>query len=71
MCCGCSLQEELSRAQRELKRLQEEQQTQQEKWQQLLVELRGQLLDKSREVEELRLQVNLTVDTWEDAAAGI
>lgn len=49
--------------QRELRRLQEEQQTQQEKWQQLLVELRGQLLDRSREVEELRLQVKLTADT--------
>lgn len=53
----CSLQDEYARAQGELKRLRNDRQTQQEKLQLLLAELRGELLDKTREVEELRLQV--------------
>uniref|UniRef100_A0A1A8PHN3 Coiled-coil domain containing 41 n=1 Tax=Nothobranchius pienaari TaxID=704102 RepID=A0A1A8PHN3_9TELE len=52
-----SLQDELLRSQGELKRLQGERLLQQEKLQQLLADLRGQLLDKNRELEELRLQV--------------
>uniref|UniRef100_A0A1A7YNU4 Coiled-coil domain containing 41 n=1 Tax=Iconisemion striatum TaxID=60296 RepID=A0A1A7YNU4_9TELE len=52
-----SLQDEFLRSQGELKRLQGERHFQQEKLQQLLAELRGQLLDKTRELEELRLQV--------------
>lgn len=56
----CSLQDEFTRAQGELKRLLSDRQAQQEKLQLLLAELRGELLDKTREVEELRLQVNQT-----------
>lgn len=52
-----SLQEEFIRAQGELKRLLSDRQVQQEKLQLLLAELRGELLDKTRELEELRLQV--------------
>uniref|UniRef100_A0A1A8JZN1 Coiled-coil domain containing 41 n=1 Tax=Nothobranchius kuhntae TaxID=321403 RepID=A0A1A8JZN1_NOTKU len=52
-----SLQDEFLRSQGELKRLQGERLLQQEKLQQLLADLRGQLLDKNRELEELRLQV--------------
>ncbi|KAF7658345.1 hypothetical protein LDENG_00013930 [Lucifuga dentata] len=51
------LQDEFTRAQVELKRLQGDKQAQQEKLQLLLAELRGELLDKTREVEEFRLQV--------------
>lgn len=54
----CSLQDEFTRAQGELKRLLSDRQAQQEKLQLLLAELRGELLDKTRELEELRLQVN-------------
>lgn len=62
-CCFCfclfgSLQDEFTRAQGELKRLLSDRQAQQEKLQLLLAELRGELLDKTRELEELRLQVN-------------
>lgn len=57
----CSLQDEYARAQGELKRLRNDRQTQQEKLQLLLAELRGELLDKTREVEELRLQVILFI----------
>ena len=53
----CSLQDEFTRAQGELKRLLSDRQAQQEKLQLLLAELRGELLDKTRELEELRLQV--------------
>ncbi|XP_030295693.1 centrosomal protein of 83 kDa isoform X2 [Sparus aurata] len=52
-----SLQDEFTRAQGELKRLLSDRQAQQEKLQLLLAELRGELLDKTRELEELRLQV--------------
>lgn len=52
-----SLQDELTRAQGELKRLLRDRQAQQEKLQLLLAELRGELLAKTRELEELRLQV--------------
>ncbi|XP_047430739.1 centrosomal protein of 83 kDa [Mugil cephalus] len=52
-----SLQDEFTRAQGELKRLLSDRQSQQEKLQLLLAELRGELLDKTRELEELRLQV--------------
>ncbi|KAF0029427.1 hypothetical protein F2P81_018532 [Scophthalmus maximus] len=51
-----SLQDEFTRSQEELKRLLSDRQAQQEKVQLLLVELRGELLDKTRELEELRLQ---------------
>lgn len=53
-----SLQDEFTRAQGELKRLLSDRQAQQEKLQLLLAELRGELLDKTRELEDLRLQVN-------------
>ncbi|XP_029969067.1 centrosomal protein of 83 kDa isoform X2 [Salarias fasciatus] len=52
-----SLQDEFTRAQGELKRLLSDRQAQQERVQLLLAELRGELLDKTRELEELRLQV--------------
>ncbi|KAK1906646.1 Host cell factor 2 [Dissostichus eleginoides] len=52
-----SLQEELTRAQGELRRLLSDRQAQQEKLQLLLAELRVDLLDRTRELEELRLQV--------------
>ncbi|XP_062860138.1 centrosomal protein of 83 kDa isoform X2 [Trichomycterus rosablanca] len=51
------LQDEYARAQSELKRMLCEKQTTQEKLQLLLAELRGELLDKTRELEELKLQV--------------
>lgn len=54
----CSLQDEFTRAQGELKRLLSGSQAQQEKLQLRLAELQGELLDKTRELEELRLQVN-------------
>uniref|UniRef100_A0A3B4GF52 Centrosomal protein 83 n=1 Tax=Pundamilia nyererei TaxID=303518 RepID=A0A3B4GF52_9CICH len=52
-----TLQDEYTRAQTELKRLLSDKQSEQEKLQLLLAELRGELLDKARELEELRLQV--------------
>ncbi|KAM4523097.1 centrosomal protein of 83 kDa isoform 2-T3 [Fundulus diaphanus] len=52
-----SLQNEFMRVQGEVKRLLSEKQSEQEKLQLLLAELRGELLDKTRELEELRLQV--------------
>ncbi|XP_067284253.1 centrosomal protein of 83 kDa isoform X1 [Pseudorasbora parva] len=51
------LQDEYTRAQSELKRLLSDRQVAQEKQQLLLAELRGELLDKTRELEELKLQV--------------
>lgn len=54
----CSLQDEFTRVQAELKRLLSDKQAQQEKLQLLLAGLRGELLDKTRELEELRLQVS-------------
>lgn len=54
----CRLQDEYTRAQNELKRLISDRQVAQEKQQLLLAELRGELLDKTRELEELRLQVH-------------
>uniref|UniRef100_A0AAR2JJE1 Centrosomal protein 83 n=1 Tax=Pygocentrus nattereri TaxID=42514 RepID=A0AAR2JJE1_PYGNA len=51
------LQDEYTRVQSELKRMLSEKQAGQEKLQLLLAELRGELLDKTRELEELKLQV--------------
>ncbi|KAJ0056853.1 hypothetical protein NL108_000635, partial [Boleophthalmus pectinirostris] len=51
------LQDEFTRAQNELRRLLSDRQTQQERQQLLLAELRGELLDKTRELEDLKLQV--------------
>lgn len=59
--CMYRLQDEYTRAQSELKRLLGDRQVAQEKQQLLLAELRGELLDKTRELEELRLQVHITV----------
>lgn len=53
----CSLQDGFTQAQNELKRLLTDKQAQQEKLQLLLANLQGEILDKSRELEELRLQV--------------
>lgn len=53
----CRLQDEFTRGQSELKRLLSEKQNSQEQMQILLAELRGNLLDKTRELEELKLQV--------------
>ncbi|KAM4712014.1 centrosomal protein of 83 kDa [Anableps anableps] len=52
-----SLQTEFVQVQGEVKRLLSEKQCEQEKLQLLLAELRGELLDKTRELEELRLQM--------------
>ncbi|CAL1568705.1 unnamed protein product [Knipowitschia caucasica] len=52
-----SLQDEFTRAQHDLRRLLSDRQTQQERQQLLLAELRGELLDKTRELEDLRLQI--------------
>ncbi|XP_048862932.1 centrosomal protein of 83 kDa [Brienomyrus brachyistius] len=51
------LQDQFTRGQSELKRLLSEKQNSQEQMQILLAELRGELLDKTRELEELKLQV--------------
>ncbi|XP_067110558.1 centrosomal protein of 83 kDa isoform X2 [Osmerus mordax] len=51
------LQDEFTRGQSELKRLLSDKQAGQERLQLLLAELRGELLDKTRELEELRVQV--------------
>uniref|UniRef100_A0A3B4AYA0 Centrosomal protein 83 n=1 Tax=Periophthalmus magnuspinnatus TaxID=409849 RepID=A0A3B4AYA0_9GOBI len=52
-----TLQDEFTRVQNELRRLLNDRQTQQERQQLLLAELRGELLDKTRELEDLKLQV--------------
>uniref|UniRef100_A0A8D0L9U3 Centrosomal protein 83 n=1 Tax=Sphenodon punctatus TaxID=8508 RepID=A0A8D0L9U3_SPHPU len=51
------LQDEYTKSQNELKRLLVEKQTIHDKFQLLLAELRGELLDKTRELEELKMQV--------------
>ncbi|MFT7812576.1 centrosomal protein of 83 kDa [Arapaima gigas] len=51
------LQDEYVRVQNELKRLLGDKQSTQEQTQLLLAELRGELLDRTREAEELKLQV--------------
>ncbi|XP_048691537.1 centrosomal protein of 83 kDa isoform X3 [Caretta caretta] len=51
------LQDEYTKSQNELKRLLVEKQTMHDKFQFLLAELRGELLDKTRELEELKMQV--------------
>ncbi|XP_008399793.1 centrosomal protein of 83 kDa isoform X2 [Poecilia reticulata] len=52
-----SLQTQFTHAQGEVRRLLGDKQSEQERLQLLLAELRGELLDKTRELEELRLQV--------------
>ncbi|XP_062990756.1 centrosomal protein of 83 kDa [Elgaria multicarinata webbii] len=51
------LLDEYTKSQNELKQLLHEKQTVHDKFQFLLAELRGELLDKTREVEELKMQV--------------
>ncbi|XP_038612869.1 centrosomal protein of 83 kDa isoform X1 [Tachyglossus aculeatus] len=51
------LQDEYTKSQNELKRLLNEKQTLQEKFQFLLAEVRGELLDKTKDLEELKMQV--------------
>uniref|UniRef100_A0A8C5DR84 Centrosomal protein 83 n=1 Tax=Gouania willdenowi TaxID=441366 RepID=A0A8C5DR84_GOUWI len=51
------LQDEFTRVQSELRRLQSDQQSEQEKVKLLFAELQGELLDKTRELEDLRLLV--------------
>ncbi|XP_050995801.1 centrosomal protein of 83 kDa [Acomys russatus] len=51
------LQEEYVKSQNELKRVLHEKQTNQEKFQLLLEELRGELVDKTKDLEKLKLQV--------------
>lgn len=53
----CRLLDEYTKSQSELKQLLHEKQTVHDKFQLLLAELRGELLDKTREVEELKSQV--------------
>uniref|UniRef100_A0A3B5L3F3 Centrosomal protein 83 n=1 Tax=Xiphophorus couchianus TaxID=32473 RepID=A0A3B5L3F3_9TELE len=52
-----TLQTQFTQAQGEVRRLLSEKRSEQERLQLLLAELRGELLDKTRELEELRLQV--------------
>ncbi|CAB1451873.1 unnamed protein product [Pleuronectes platessa] len=52
-----SLQDEFTQSQGELRRLLSDRQAQQENMQLLLTQLRGEMMDKTRELEELRLQV--------------
>ncbi|XP_059843737.1 centrosomal protein of 83 kDa isoform X1 [Hypanus sabinus] len=51
------LQNEYTKAQNELRRMETDKQTTHEKFQLLLAELRGELLDKTREHEELKMQI--------------
>lgn len=51
------LQDEYTKSQNELKRLLNEKQTNQEKFQLLFEELRGELLAKTKDLEEIKLQV--------------
>lgn len=51
------LQDEYMKSQNEVKRLLNEKQTNQEKFQLLLEELRGELVEKTKNLEELKLQV--------------
>uniref|UniRef100_A0A8C0D1Z0 Centrosomal protein 83 n=1 Tax=Balaenoptera musculus TaxID=9771 RepID=A0A8C0D1Z0_BALMU len=51
------LQDEYMKSQNELKRLLNEKQTHQEKFQLLLEELRGELVEKTKDLEEMKLQV--------------
>ncbi|XP_070265678.1 centrosomal protein of 83 kDa isoform X4 [Myotis yumanensis] len=51
------LQDEYTKSQNELKRLLNEKQTNQEKFQLLFEELRGELLEKAKDLEEIKLQV--------------
>ncbi|XP_073756608.1 centrosomal protein of 83 kDa isoform X4 [Callorhinus ursinus] len=51
------LQDEYIKSQHELKRLLNEKQTHQEKFQLLLEELRGELVEKTKDLEEMKLQV--------------
>lgn len=51
------LQDEYTKSQNELKRLLNEKQTNQEKFQLLFEELRGELLEKTKDLEEIKLQV--------------
>ncbi|XP_039092562.1 centrosomal protein of 83 kDa isoform X2 [Hyaena hyaena] len=51
------LQDEYIKSQNELKRLLNEKQTHQEKFQLLLEELRGELIEKTKDLEEMKLQV--------------
>ncbi|XP_072580684.1 centrosomal protein of 83 kDa isoform X2 [Vulpes vulpes] len=51
------LQDEYIKSQNELKRLLNEKQTHQEKFQLLLQELRGELVEKTKDLEEMKLQV--------------
>lgn len=51
------MQDEYIKSQNELKRLLNEKQTHQEKFQLLLEELRGELVEKTKDLEEMKLQV--------------
>ncbi|XP_071075102.1 centrosomal protein of 83 kDa isoform X2 [Dasypus novemcinctus] len=51
------LQDEYIKSQNELKRLLNEKQTHQEKFQLLLEELRGELVEKTKDLEEMKLQI--------------
>ncbi|XP_072097117.1 centrosomal protein of 83 kDa isoform X1 [Mobula birostris] len=51
------LQNEYTKVQNELRRMETDKQTTHEKFQLLLAELRGELLDKTREQEELKMQI--------------
>ena len=51
------MQDEYIKLQNELKRILNEKQTHQEKFQLLLEEVRGELVEKTKDLEEMKLQV--------------
>ena len=51
------MQDEYIKSQNELKRILNEKQTHQEKFQLLLEEVRGELVEKTKDLEEMKLQV--------------
>lgn len=51
------MQDEYIKLQNELKRVLNEKQTHQEKFQLLLEEVRGELVEKTKDLEEMKLQV--------------
>lgn len=51
------MQDEYIKSQNELKRVLNEKQTHQEKFQLLLEEVRGELVEKTKDLEEMKLQV--------------
>lgn len=62
------LQDEYTKTQNELKHLLNEKQTNQEKMQLLFEELKGELLEKTKDLEEIKLQVRKCI--WANTKLG-